>query len=132
MDEVKNFKEQQRPNKEGEPICCVCGRYGEYICAVTEADVCSKECKMKNLDSMNLDNKIPAPAGKIEDFIRGRLLENIDFRYSDSMMQLLPAVLYKKDLAIIAPNKRTRDLGLVIPVIQRIWVTNKVFGLFRG
>lgn len=48
-DEVVYFSKNQRWPENEEPICIVCGRYGEYICDQTEADVCSKECKAKNL-----------------------------------------------------------------------------------
>jgi ATP-dependent RNA helicase DDX59 len=42
---VKQRSEQQRPAEPGEPVCAVCGRYGEYICDATDDDVCSLECK---------------------------------------------------------------------------------------
>ena len=50
-DKVLERSEEQRwPNPdEDEPVCVICGRYGEYICDRTEQDVCSIECKMKNL-----------------------------------------------------------------------------------
>ena len=48
-DEVVYFSKHQRLPDPGEPVCVICGRYGEYICDETEADVCSKECKAKNL-----------------------------------------------------------------------------------
>ncbi|XP_004349510.1 hypothetical protein CAOG_02760 [Capsaspora owczarzaki ATCC 30864] len=35
----------QRAARPGEPVCAVCGRYGEYICDQTDQDVCSMECK---------------------------------------------------------------------------------------
>lgn len=46
---VVYFSKNQRWPQKGEPICVVCGRYGEFICDQTEDDVCSKECKAKNL-----------------------------------------------------------------------------------
>lgn len=42
---VKERSTQQRPAKPGDPICAVCGRYGEYICDETDDDICSLECK---------------------------------------------------------------------------------------
>ena len=48
-DEVVYFSKNQRWPEDGEPVCVICGRYGEYICDQTEDDVCSKECKAKNL-----------------------------------------------------------------------------------
>ena len=49
--DIVYFSKNQRWPVEGEPICAVCGRYGEFICDETDADVCSKECKAKNLNS---------------------------------------------------------------------------------
>ncbi|XP_054432410.1 probable ATP-dependent RNA helicase DDX59 isoform X2 [Pteronotus mesoamericanus] len=46
---VKSFSKTQRPAEPGEPVCVVCGRYGEYICDETDEDVCSLECKAKHL-----------------------------------------------------------------------------------
>ncbi|XP_059001904.1 probable ATP-dependent RNA helicase DDX59 isoform X1 [Mustela lutreola] len=46
---VKSFSKTQRWPEPGEPVCVVCGRYGEYICDKTDEDVCSLECKAKHL-----------------------------------------------------------------------------------
>ncbi|NWS98907.1 DDX59 helicase, partial [Mionectes macconnelli] len=46
---IKSFSKSQRWAEPGEPVCVVCGRYGEYICDKTDADVCSLECKAKHL-----------------------------------------------------------------------------------
>ncbi|EMP40087.1 Putative ATP-dependent RNA helicase DDX59 [Chelonia mydas] len=46
---IKSFSKSQRWAEPGEPICVVCGRYGEYICDKTDEDVCSLECKAKHL-----------------------------------------------------------------------------------
>ncbi|XP_036613992.1 probable ATP-dependent RNA helicase DDX59 [Trichosurus vulpecula] len=46
---IKSFAKTQRLAEPGEPVCVVCGRYGEYICDKTDADVCSLECKAKHL-----------------------------------------------------------------------------------
>ncbi|XP_016067112.1 PREDICTED: probable ATP-dependent RNA helicase DDX59 isoform X2 [Miniopterus natalensis] len=48
-DPVKSFSKTQRWPEPGEPVCVVCGRYGEYICDETDEDVCSLECKAKHL-----------------------------------------------------------------------------------
>lgn len=42
----------QRMPLAGEPVCVVCGKYGEYICDQTETDVCSLECKTKHLEEV--------------------------------------------------------------------------------
>lgn len=49
---VKSFKKSQRWPNPGEPVCVMCGRYGEYICDNTDNDVCSLECKASHLASM--------------------------------------------------------------------------------
>ncbi|KAL7866743.1 hypothetical protein AOLI_G00145570 [Acnodon oligacanthus] len=49
---VKSFKKNQRWPEPGEPVCVVCGRYGEYICDSTDNDVCSLECKASHLAKM--------------------------------------------------------------------------------
>ncbi|XP_020028136.1 probable ATP-dependent RNA helicase DDX59 isoform X1 [Castor canadensis] len=46
---VKSFAKTQRWAEPGEPVCVVCGRYGEYICDKTDEDVCSLECKARHL-----------------------------------------------------------------------------------
>uniref|UniRef100_A0A8D2CEF3 Probable ATP-dependent RNA helicase DDX59 n=1 Tax=Sus scrofa TaxID=9823 RepID=A0A8D2CEF3_PIG len=46
---VKSFSKTQRWAEPGEPVCVVCGRFGEYICDETDEDVCSLECKAKHL-----------------------------------------------------------------------------------
>ncbi|XP_077441357.1 putative ATP-dependent RNA helicase DDX59 [Vanacampus margaritifer] len=51
---VKSFKKNQRWAEPGEPICVMCGRYGEYICDRTDSDVCSLECKARHLIQMGL------------------------------------------------------------------------------
>ncbi|XP_072516115.1 probable ATP-dependent RNA helicase DDX59 [Salminus brasiliensis] len=49
---VKSFKKSQRWPEPGEPVCVMCGRYGEYICDSTDNDVCSLECKASHLAKM--------------------------------------------------------------------------------
>ncbi|KAL3047291.1 hypothetical protein OYC64_021503 [Pagothenia borchgrevinki] len=51
---VKSFKKSQRWPEPGEPVCVMCGRYGEYICDSTDNDVCSLECKAKHLFKMGM------------------------------------------------------------------------------
>ncbi|KAM9848405.1 putative ATP-dependent RNA helicase DDX59 [Aulostomus maculatus] len=51
---VKSFKKSQRWPEPGEPVCVMCGRYGEYICDSTDNDVCSLECKASHLVQMGL------------------------------------------------------------------------------
>lgn len=51
---VKSFKKNQRWPEPGEPVCVMCGRYGEYICDATDNDVCSLECKASHLMKMGM------------------------------------------------------------------------------
>lgn len=51
---VKSFKKSQRWPEPGEPVCVMCGRYGEYICDSTDNDVCSLECKALHLAQMGM------------------------------------------------------------------------------
>ncbi|XP_064003193.1 probable ATP-dependent RNA helicase DDX59 [Pogoniulus pusillus] len=46
---IKSYSKLQRWAEPGEPVCVVCGRYGEYICDKTDEDVCSLECKAKHI-----------------------------------------------------------------------------------
>ncbi|KAM5149037.1 putative ATP-dependent RNA helicase DDX59 [Mantella aurantiaca] len=46
---VKSFSKLQRWPAMGEAVCIVCGRYGEYICDQTDHDVCSLECKARDI-----------------------------------------------------------------------------------
>ncbi|XP_030524631.1 uncharacterized protein LOC115736896 isoform X3 [Rhodamnia argentea] len=39
------IRSEQRFPLPGEPVCLVCGKYGEYICDETDDDICSLECK---------------------------------------------------------------------------------------
>ncbi|KAA0712304.1 putative ATP-dependent RNA helicase DDX59 [Triplophysa tibetana] len=52
---VKSFKKNQRWPEPGEPVCVMCGRYGEYICDKTDNDVCSLECKASHLAKTCMD-----------------------------------------------------------------------------
>ncbi|XP_047442908.1 probable ATP-dependent RNA helicase DDX59 isoform X2 [Mugil cephalus] len=51
---VKSFRKSQRWPEPGEPVCVMCGRYGEYICDATDNDVCSLECKASHLLKMGM------------------------------------------------------------------------------
>lgn len=53
-EDVISYSKQQRWPLKGEPVCVVCGRYGEYIVDQTDKDVCSLECKANHLHSLGL------------------------------------------------------------------------------
>ncbi|KAI3713314.1 hypothetical protein L1987_71889 [Smallanthus sonchifolius] len=48
---VKGRSEQRFP-VPGEPVCVVCGKYGEYICDETDDDICSMDCKTELLETL--------------------------------------------------------------------------------
>lgn len=67
--DVKERCWDQREALPGEPVCAVCGRYGEYICDETDDDICSLECKrsllsrsvkLKASDAQPSSTKLPA------------------------------------------------------------------------
>ncbi|XP_068635649.1 uncharacterized protein [Aristolochia californica] len=47
--QIKKRNEQRYPFP-GEPVCVVCGKYGEYICQETNEDICSMDCKNELLE----------------------------------------------------------------------------------
>lgn len=61
---VKEQSWDQREAVPGEPLCVICGRYGEYICNDTDDDVCSLECKQAVL-LLRLRNPNPNPNPKV-------------------------------------------------------------------
>ncbi|XP_041863263.1 probable ATP-dependent RNA helicase DDX59 isoform X2 [Melanotaenia boesemani] len=61
---VKSFKKNQRWPEPGEPVCVMCGRYGEYICDSTDNDVCSLECKANHLVQMGIGTGVEVFHGK--------------------------------------------------------------------
>eukprot|EP00057_Strongylocentrotus_purpuratus_P013837 XP_011668311.1 PREDICTED: probable ATP-dependent RNA helicase DDX59 [Strongylocentrotus purpuratus] len=72
---IVSFSKNQRWPDESEPVCVVCGKYGEYICSQTEADVCSLECKAKNLVRRGIQTTAPKtkkPAGDTIDALSGQ------------------------------------------------------------
>lgn len=48
VDHVRTRSEQRVP-LPGEPVCVICGRFGEYICDETDNDICSMDCKAELL-----------------------------------------------------------------------------------
>ncbi|KAJ8029359.1 putative ATP-dependent RNA helicase DDX59 [Holothuria leucospilota] len=85
-DPIVSYSKNQRWPEEGEPVCVVCGRYGEYICDKTEADVCSLECKARNLARMKHDHggNVMNPTEE----------EDVDARPEDGALQETAIVSY--------------------------------------
>ena len=125
MEIIKEFSSQQRNANPGEPVCIICGKYAEYICKITEVDICSKECKILHLSSIQLQSP-PQSADSYYSFLSPEIAKKVDFPYTKSMLDLLPAVLYRRDILIISPNHINCDLAISVPLIQRIVKTQKV------
>ncbi|NXG11795.1 DDX59 helicase, partial [Sakesphorus luctuosus] len=77
---IKSFSKSQRWAEPGEPVCVVCGRYGEYICDKTEEDVCSLECKARHL--LQAKEKQLA-SDQLTDSQAGAHLPNTPYFYKD-------------------------------------------------
>ncbi|KAI3501082.1 hypothetical protein L1887_28940 [Cichorium endivia] len=56
--DVKERSSQRFP-VPGEPVCVVCGKYGEYICDETNDDICSIDCKAELLDNLKNSQVVP-------------------------------------------------------------------------
>ncbi|XP_010894289.2 probable ATP-dependent RNA helicase DDX59 [Esox lucius] len=91
---VKSSKKCQRWPEPGEPICVMCGRFGEYICDSTDNDVCSLECKASHLAKMGMStggsafNRNPgdernSPSGQHAAVRGDRSAEDLDYSYEE-------------------------------------------------
>lgn len=79
---IKSFSKSQRWAEPGEPVCVVCGRYGEYICDQTDEDVCSLECKAKHLLQTQAKEKQLTPDQPTDSQAEAHLLDGPYF-YKD-------------------------------------------------
>ena len=52
-EDIVSLSKNQRWPTSGEPVCVVCGKYGEYIVDETDSDVCSLECKKQHLRQLS-------------------------------------------------------------------------------
>ncbi|KAG2205400.1 hypothetical protein INT47_007185 [Mucor saturninus] len=72
-DEIKQFSSDQRLALDDEPICTVCGKYGEYINDETDQDVCSLQCKAINTDlcgrARSKKKKTMTVIGHVHDYV---------------------------------------------------------------
>ncbi|RHN63249.1 putative RNA helicase transcription factor interactor and regulator CCHC(Zn) family [Medicago truncatula] len=87
---VKSRNEQRFP-VSGEPVCLICGRYGEYICNETDDDVCSMECKNELLEVLKLNEG--TSHNQAEDFSHDQAK---DFS-SSGIRDALPAPVFSDD-----------------------------------
>ncbi|XP_023744741.1 uncharacterized protein LOC111892893 isoform X1 [Lactuca sativa] len=63
--DVITERRSQRFPIPGEPVCVVCGKYGEYICDETDDDICSMDCKAELLDNLKNSQGPPTPSNQI-------------------------------------------------------------------
>uniref|UniRef100_A0A8C4SNS4 RNA helicase n=1 Tax=Erpetoichthys calabaricus TaxID=27687 RepID=A0A8C4SNS4_ERPCA len=109
-DPVKSFKKNQRWPEPGEPVCVLCGRYGEYICDTTDSDVCSLECKAENLTRAGLLLNIARKPSDSGNQGKSSLGTSLD---SDNML------VYQEDSFISSLSEEQiqqlrHDLGIVV------------------
>ncbi|XP_013922721.1 PREDICTED: probable ATP-dependent RNA helicase DDX59, partial [Thamnophis sirtalis] len=80
---IKSFSKTQRWPQSGEPVCVVCGRYGEYICDKTDEDVCSLECKAKHLLQFKGEEETSKPT-KSEQAVSHPTLPDAAYAYEEN------------------------------------------------
>ena len=114
--EVKAKACEQRVAHQGEPRCVICGRYAEYICDSTEADVCSLECKSRHLARTQL----PKPAQSPQEFLSAGLMANVTHVSSPLELSALPLVRYSSVVYIHAEASEKRNRAVLLPLLQRV------------
>ncbi|OQS06924.1 DEAD/DEAH box RNA helicase, partial [Thraustotheca clavata] len=138
-DSVVKKSQEQREAEDGEPVCVVCGRYGEYICDVTEMDVCSMECRdicrVRNhvktqrevlgivvkpaIDECRLVNTFE------EMQLPNQMLLNLNemkvMQPTPIQMQVIPMALNgKSNILIDAPTGTGKTIAFLIPLITSV------------
>ena len=83
-DAVKKFCKDQRWPAFYEPVCVMCGKFGEYICDETDEDVCSLECKAAHLLSRRTVTESIASHG--EDVKTSKTMKSFDCYYKDCVV----------------------------------------------
>lgn len=78
VDRVKN-RSEQRFAVPGEPVCVICGKYGEYICDETDDDICSMDCKAELLENLKLSEGHVSNQRQDEYLIRPNSSQLIEF-----------------------------------------------------
>lgn len=114
--EVKAKACEQRAARPGEPVCQICGRYAEYICDTTEANVCSLECKARHLAQVQL----PKPAQSLQEFLTAGLMANVIHMPSPLELSALPLVRYSTVVHIRAEASEKRLRAVLLPMLQRV------------
>ena len=107
--DVKKFSLQQRWPDSSEPVCVVCGKYGEYICDATDEDVCSLECKQKHLKQAQakevLSSSTVAPVEEsFDEFFEKRCPNKIGRKYGSEQLQFVREKLNIKMKGSVDPG----------------------------
>lgn len=155
-DDVVQAAAEQRWPAPGEPACVVCARYAEYVCDATDADVCSRECKLENLrrSAANVKAKESSEArlrrehgisvdgnaaglGLVEAFDEAELpevlLENLRTRGFEwptpVQMQIIPIV--QRGLSVLATSSTGsgKTAAFLIPLLADVARYHKVPGI---
>ncbi|XP_056384066.1 mucin-2-like [Hyla sarda] len=88
---IKSYSKLQRWPLQREPVCVICGRYGEYICDQTEHDVCSLECKAKDiLRCMGTMCEDPAFSHQSSSETTGKAVESSPLPHPGDIVTILP------------------------------------------
>ncbi|CCI40544.1 unnamed protein product [Albugo candida] len=136
----------QRSALMGEPICIICGRYGQYICDWTEKDVCSLECRdicrnrfasermdasAKNkVHDIRSNNRIsvkgedvPPPIASF-DSLSTQIAENLNTLNciipTPVQMQAIPAIMTGKHTVFSAATDEGKTLAYLLPIVTQI------------
>ena len=108
---VKSLKKSQRWPEPGEPICVMCGRYGEYICDSTDNDVCSLECKAFHLAQMGKAHpergEVPSGSLGTEDTTSGDQEQGYSFKEDAFILGLTQEQVQrvKQELGIVTQGQ---------------------------
>ncbi|ETV95723.1 hypothetical protein H310_10797 [Aphanomyces invadans] len=138
LDGVVTVSEAQRFPLSGEPVCVLCGRYGEYICDKTDEDVCSIECRDRALEraaSRALQQKfgITVTGAGVDILLATEfhLLHLHDDLYANMQrerydhptpvqMQVLPYMLQHRHLVVGSPTGTGKTLAYLIPLVAHV------------
>ena len=108
--DVKKFSLQQRWPDSNEPVCVVCGKYGEYICDATDEDVCSLECKQKHLkhaqarESPTASTVAPVLEESFDELFEKRCPNNIGSKYNSEQLEFVREKLNIKVKGSVDPG----------------------------
>ncbi|CAH1254764.1 DDX59 [Branchiostoma lanceolatum] len=115
---IVSFSKNQRWPEEGEPVCVVCGRFGEYICDQTDQDVCSLECKAKHLTLVHREKRYLEPEASS---ISANMSAAKYKTPTAVQMQVLPAGMMGRDVMAAAPTGSGKTAAFLLPVVVNVF-----------